>query len=179
MSTQRELTTLVSAVNDQAIDSVRKLWEYSVSAQDPISRFDSLAKGWDRLASEIWPDDSIGYRFKKLTALCTSVAWSVSIENLLSDVGEPIRNDLERLASDAQSDFDRAQKKLRSHRNHKTDDKALMEAVGTLLWTIRSNSMHGRKTPSGPLAPTNRDEQICELGAVVIQHLFRATFPSW
>jgi len=178
MSAQTELITLVSAVNDQAISAVRKLWEYSVSAQDPISKFDSLSKGWDRLAGEIWPDDSIGYRFQQLTRLCTSVASSTSIENLLNDVGHPIRNDLERLESEAQSDFVRAQKKLRSHRNNKVDDKSLMEAVGTLLWTIRSNSMHGRKTPSGPLSPTNRDEQICGLGAVVLAELFEVAFPG-
>lgn len=179
MSGQSELAACVGKLEVQVIDAVHSHWLDADRAQNPISKFDSLSKGWDRLAAEIWPEDPMGHRFKKLTGLCTSAAWSRSIDYLLSEVGAPIRNDLERLEKDAQKDFDRAKKKLRQHRDHQLEDKFLMEAVGSLLWTVRSNSMHGRKTTSGPVGPTNRDEQICGLGAVVLGDLYGAVFPAW
>lgn len=179
MPTESELIALITKVKKSEIDAVRNHWVNSQSAQDSISRFDSLSKGWDRLASEIFPDDSISFRFKKLTGLCISVVWSESIDALLFEVDGPIRNDLERLERDAQKDFDRAKRNLLLHRRHRLDDQKLMESIGSLLWTVRSNSMHGRKTTSGPIGPTNRDEQICELGAVVFRDLYKTTFPDW
>ena len=180
MPSESELIALIAKVNKSEIDAVRNHWVNSRSAQDSISRFDFLSKGWDRLASEIFPDaDTISYHFKKLTGLCISVVWSQSIDALLFEVAGPIKNDLERLEREAQRDFDRAKKHLGQHRNHRLDDQTLMESIGSLLWTVRSNSMHGRKTTSGPIGPTNRDEQICELGAVVLTDLYKSAFPDW
>jgi hypothetical protein len=180
MPAETELAKLIAKVEKSEIDAAKNHWVNSQSAQDSITRFDSLSKGWDRLSSEIFLDtDTISYRFKKLTGLCTSVVWSQSIDDLLFEVDGPIRNDLERLESEAQADFDRAKRNLQRHRKHQLDDQSLMESIGTLLWTIRSNSMHGRKTVSGPIGPTNRDEQICELGAVVLMDLYKSAFPAW
>lgn len=176
MTHQTDLAELVSKIDADSIDAVRSHLAHSKTASDPIFRFDSLSKGWDRLASEIWPDDSIGYRFRRLTSLCTSVSWSPAIDSLLLEVGAPIRNELERLEKDAQRDFDRAKKNLLLHRKNRLDDSTLMESIGTLLWAIRSNSMHGRKTASGPIGPTNRDEQVCGLGADVLLVLYNAVF---
>jgi len=180
MASQSELQALVNEVKTSGIDAIRSHWENSQLAQDSISRFDNLSKGWDRLAGEIWPEtESISFRFKRLTGLCTSIVWFQSLEDLLFEPDGPIKNDLERLEKDAQRDFDRAKKHLKAHRNHRLDDQTLMESIGSLLWTIRSNSMHGRKTTSGPIEPTNRDEQICDLGAIVLCDLHRAVFPTW
>jgi hypothetical protein len=179
MSEAVELKDLLQQVNGDDLEAVKRHWMQSNSAQDSISRFDNLSKGWDRLASEIWPDRGFGYGFKRLTGLCTSVAWEQSIDNLLYEVDGPIKNDLERLESDAQRDFDRAKTRLQQHRNHRLDDQKLMESIGSLLWMIRSNSMHGRKTTSGPVGPTSRDEQICGLGGVVLVDLYQAVFPDW
>ena len=180
MPAESELSALIAKVKKSEIDAVRNHWINSQSAQDSISRFDSLSKGWDRLGSEIFINtEATGVRFKKLSGLCTSVAWYQSIDALLFEVDEPIRNDLERLGGDAQKDFDRAKKQLVKHRKHQLNDQTLMESIGSLLWTVRSNSMHGRKTTSGPIGPTNRDEQICELGAVVLADLYRSAFPDF
>jgi hypothetical protein len=180
MPTESELIALIAKVKKSEIEAVKNHWANSRSAQDSISKFDSLSKGWDRLASELFPDiDTISFRFKKLTGLCVSVVWFQSIDALLFEVDGPIKNDLERLESEAQRDFERAKKHLSQHRNHQLDDQKLMESIGSLLWTVRSNSMHGRKTTSGPIGPTNRDEQICELGAVVLIDLYKAAFPDW
>ena len=179
MSEAVELKDLLQQVSGEDLEAVKRHWMQSNSAQDSIIRFDNLSKGWDRLASEIWPDKGISYGFKRLTGLCISAAWKQSIENLLYEVDGPIKNDLERLESDAQSNFDRAKKNLLLHRKHRVGDKTLMESIGSLLWTVRSNSMHGRKTTSGPIGPTNRDEQICELGAAVFIDLYRTVFPDW
>lgn len=180
MPAESKLLELIANVKKSEIEAVRSFWVQSHSAQDSISRFDSLAKGWDRLGSEIFLDsDSASFRFKKLTGLGTSVVWNQSIDALLFEVDGPIRNDLERLEKEAQRDFDRAKKNLRKHRNHEFDDQVLMESIGSLLWTVRSNSMHGRKTLSGPTGPTNRDEQICELSAVVLADLYKSAFREW
>lgn len=180
MPAESELITRIAKAKHSEIDAVRNHWVNSQSAQDSISKFDFLSKGWDRLASEIFLDvDVISFRFKKLTGLCTSVVGRHSIGSLLSQVDGPIRNDLERLERDAQNDFDRAKRHLQQHRNGRLDDQTLMESIGSLLWTVRSNSMHGRKTTSGPIGPTNRDEQICELGAVVLVDLYKVAFPDW
>jgi hypothetical protein len=180
MPTESELIALIAKVKKSEIEAVKNHWANSRSAQDSISKFDSLSKGWDRLASELFPDiETISFRFKKLTGLCVSVVWFQSIDALLFEVDGPIKNDLERLEREAQRDFERAQKHLSRHRNHQLDDQTLMESIGSLLWTVRSNSMHGRKTTSGPIGPTNRDEQICELGAVVLIDLYKAAFPDW
>ena len=180
MPTESELIALIAKVKKSEIEAVKNHWANSRSAQDSISKFDSLSKGWDRLASELFSDiDTISFRFKKLTGLCVSVVWLQSIDALLFEVDGPIKNDLERLEREAQRDFERAKKHLSRHRNHQLDDQTLMESIGSLLWTVRSNSMHGRKTTSGPIGPTNRDEQICELGAVVLMDLYKAAFPDW
>lgn len=180
MTAESELIMRITKIANSEIAAVRNHWVSSQSAQDSISRFDLLSKGWDRLASEIFLDtDAISFRFKRLIGLCTSVVWSQSIDALLFEVESPIKNDLERLKKDAQKDFDRAKKHLRQHRNHQLNDQTLMESIGSLLWTVRSNSMHGRKTTSGPIGPTNRDEQICELGAVVLVDLYKSAFPDW
>ena len=180
MPAEPELITRIAKAKNSEIDAVRNHWVNSQSAQDSISKFDFLSKGWDRLASEIFLDvDVISFRFKKLTGLCTTVAWSQSIDDLLFEVDSPIKNDFEQLEEDAQKDFNRAQKHLHRHRRHRLEDQILMESIGSLLWMVRSNSMHGRKTTSGPVGPTNRDEQICELGAVVLTALYRAAFPDW
>lgn len=180
MSTELRLMTLVARVDASEVNAIKSHWMNSQSAQDPISRFDSLSKGWDRLACGVIVDsESISFRFKKLTGMCTSVASSASIEALLFEVDSPIRNDLERLERDAQKDFDRAKRNLRNHRHGRLDDQTLMESIGSLLWIVRSNSMHGRKTISGPIGPTNRDEQICELGSNVLVDLYKSAFPGW
>lgn len=180
MSQPIDLAVLISKVQKEDMDAVRSHWLKAQSSKDSISKFDNFSKGWDRLSCELWPEnDSMGYRFKKLTGLCPTVAWSRSIDDLLFEVDGPIKNDFEQLDEDAQRDFNRAQKNLSKHRNHQLSDQILMESIGSLLWTVRSNSMHGRKTTSGPVGPTNRDEHICELGAVVLSELYRATFPNW
>lgn len=180
MPEQNDLTVLIKNVDGAFIDAVKSHWLKAHSAEDSISKFDNFSKGWDRLSCELWPEnDGMGYRFKRLTGLCTAIASSTSIDDLLFEVDGPIRNDLEKLERDAQKDFDRAQRNLRKHRNHRLSDQDLMESIGSLLWTVRSNSMHGRKTSSGPVGPTNRDEQICELGAAVLTELYKAAFPNW
>jgi hypothetical protein len=180
MPEANDLAALINNVGEIHIDAVKSHWVKAQSAEDSINKFDNFSKGWDRLSCEIWPEnDGMGYRFKRLTGLCTTVASSTSIDDLLFEVDGPIKNDMERLERDAQRDFDRAQKNLRNHRSHRLADHILMESIGSLLWTVRSNSMHGRKTSSGPVGPTNRDEQICELGAAVLAELYRAAFPNW
>lgn len=166
-------------VDAKTIAAVKSFWKEAQTQSKPIHKFDALAKGWDRLASELFPDDSISHRFKRLTGHCSAVAWAQSVDDLFVEVEVPIRNDLERLEHESQRDFDRAKKRLREHRDDRRSDQDLMESIGSLLWTIRSNSMHGRKTPSGPSAPTNRDEQICDLGARVLEDLYKCAFPSW
>ena len=180
MSEADLVSVLGQLIDESAVYAVRRHWTYAQLVHEPITKFDSLSKGWDRLSAEIFPNESsIGHRFKKLTGLCGTVAWSQSIEDLLYEVDSPIRNDLEHPSHDAQRDFDRVNNTLKSHRNNQRTDQQLLESVGTLLWTIRSNSMHGRKTPSGPTGPTNRDEQICDLGARVMVDLYRFAFPDW
>ena len=180
MPEANELAALIKNVDDVHIDAVKSHWVKAQTAEDSISKFDNFSKGWDRLSCELWPEnDGMGHRFKKLTGLSSAVAWSTSVDDLLFEVDGPIRNDLEKLERDAQKDFDRAQRNLQKHRNHRLSDQVLMESIGSLLWTVRSNSMHGRKTSSGPVGPTNRDEQICELGAAVLMELYKAAFPNW
>ena len=179
MSENIELTALIESVELNRISAIKRLWMEAHAVQDSISKYDNFCKGWDRLASELWPEDSSGYRFKKLTGLCANVAWSASVDALLLGVDSPIRNETERLESHAQRDFERAQRDLRKHRDHRLPDRDLMESIGLLLWTVRSNSMHGYKTPSGPIGPTNRDEQICGLGATVIAEMYKFAFPAW
>ena len=180
MSEPIDLAALISKVETIHIDAVKSHWVKGQSAEDSISKFDNLSKGWDRLSWEMGSEnDGMGCRFKKLTGLCTTVAWSQSIDDLLFEVDSPIKNDFEQLEEDAQKDFNRAQKHLHRHRRHRLEYQILMESIGSLLWMVRSNSMHGRKTTSGPVGPTNRDEQICELGAVVLTALYRAAFPDW
>jgi len=95
------------------------------------------------------------------------------------EVRQPILNDFEKLEKEAQKDFNRARENLRKFKNRHLSEAELMESIGTLLWTVRSNSMHGRKTTSGMVGPTNRDEQICELGGDVLMDLYREAFPDW
>lgn len=178
MSNFDDLRTRVSNLDEVHKIVVKNHWNEAQTTKRPISKFDSLCKGWDRLASELYPEDQISFRFKKLTGECTVVAWSQSIDALLSEPDGPIRNDIG-LVKDSQADFERAQRNFRKHRNCRSSDSELMKSIGSLLWTVRSNSMHGRKTTSGPKEPTNRDEQICELGANVLMELYGRVFPDW
>lgn len=179
MSETGHISVLHRVVEVSTVDAVKRHWSYAQLVTEPITKFDSYSKGWDRLSDAIFPEDpSNGHRFKKLTGLCTGIAWSKSIEDLLYEVDRPIRNDLERLEREAQKVFDRTKRDFEAHRGNRRNDQELLESVGSLLWVIRSNSAHGRKTPSGPIGPTNRDEQICGLGASVMEDLFRFVFPS-
>jgi len=169
-----------SSIDVKATNQVKSLWEKARVTTDPIVKFDYLVKGWDRLSGEFFPNvEASGHRFKKLTGLCTGTARSRSIDELMSRVSSPIKDDLEPFAKDAERNFKKAERMLREHRKGRQPDHVLLESVGTLLWTVRSNSMHGRKTPSGPAEPTNRDEQICGLGAKVMEDLYKCAFPSW
>ena len=180
MSDIGHISILHRVVEVSTVDAVKRHWSYAQSVTEPITKFDSYSKGWDRLSDAIFPENSsIGHRFKKLTGLCTGVAWCQSVDDLLFEVDRPIRNDLERLERDAQTVFDRTKRYLQAHRSNQKDDQELLESVGSLLWVIRSNSAHGRKTPSGAIGPTNRDEQICGLGAKVMEDLYKFVFPSW
>ena len=137
MASQLDIHALVSRVKKSEIAAVQSHWANSQVAQDSISRFDNLSKGWDRLAGEIWPDiEAISYRFKRLTGLCTSIVWSQCLDGLLHEPDGPIKNDLERLEKEAQRDFDRAKKHLKAHRNQRLDDQTLMESIGSMLWTM-------------------------------------------
>ena len=81
-------------VEAKSIAAVKSFWIEAQTQPKPIHKFDALAKGWDRLASELFPDDSISHRFKRLTGLCFTTAWAQSVDDLFVEVAGPIRNDL-------------------------------------------------------------------------------------
>lgn len=180
MPIDSELSVLVASAEKSEIDAVKNHWVNAQSVQDLISKFDSLSKGWDRLANAIFIDsESISFRFKKLAGMCSSVAGSRLIDAFFVEVNEPIKIDLEQVEKDAQRDFDRAKKHLYQHRKNRLDNRTLTESIGLLRWTVPSNSMHGRKTTSGSVGPTNRDEQICGLGADIFIDMYKSIFPNW
>jgi hypothetical protein len=76
----------------------------------------------------------------------------------------------------AADEFEKAAKSYERHRRGRRSpdaDANLMKRVGRLLWTIRSNSMHGYKTPIGPVGPIERNRQICDLASNVLAEMYQ------
>jgi hypothetical protein len=175
-----EVKVLGRPLRLSTLEAVKSHWQHAQRAREPITKFDSFSKGWDRLSAGLFPDSSSStHRFKKLTGLCKEVAHLPSIRDLLCEPGSPIRDDHITSSAEVQADFHRAQREFRSFQQRRIPGEVLLESIGRLLWTIRSNSMHGYKTPSGPAGPSERDEQICGLASKVMADLYACAFPDW
>jgi len=162
-------------ISAEAEAAARNFWTAAVSEVDSLLRFDLLAKGWDRMAANWKPESSASARFRDLCASCSEVAWSDSVTRLLTEVGRPILND-QAEGSIAADEFQKATRSYERHRRGRKSpdaDADLMRSVGRLLWTIRSNSMHGYKTPAGPIGPNERDRKICDLASDVLRDLYK------
>lgn len=164
-----------SKISAEALTAAKNFWAAAKSESDPLVRFDFLAKGWDRLAADWKPKSSASARFRDLCEMCSEVAWSDSVTRLLTEVGRPILNDQAEISM-AADEFEKAAKSYERHRRGRESPDAdgnLMKDVGRLLWTIRSNSMHGFKTPIGPIGPIERNRQICDLAANVLAEMYK------
>jgi hypothetical protein len=155
--------------------AAKNFWAAAASELDSLVRFDLLAKGWDRMAANWKPESSASARFRDLCASFPEVAWSDSVTRLLTEFGRPILND-QADGPIAADEFEKAERSYERHRRGRQSpdaDAELMRSVGRLLWTIRSNSMHGYKTPAGPIGPNERDRKICDLASDVLRDLYR------
>lgn len=168
-------------ISSEAKDAALMFWKVARDTNDPLVRFESLAKGWDRLASDWKPQLGSSARFRDLCSRCPDTAWSDAVSRLLTEVGRPIKNE-QAVPSEAVDEFRKAADFYAEHRRRRParhSDEMLMSRVGRLIWVIRSNSMHGYKTPSGPVGPNERDRLVCQLAGDVLDDLYVKTFGAF